>query len=162
MERQTVPGGHRRSMSDSDVRERADRSHRAGGPVFDLLASKLRRPLVRPGTVRRLPLIERLARGDPRPIVSVVAPPGYGKTTLLSQWAERNGQAFAWVSVDEADNDPKVLLTYVAEALDAVEPIDGRVFDALASPVSSVPGSVVPQARIGVLVDDLAGRAGPG
>ena len=66
---------------------------------------------MRPGTVRRASLIERLARGDPRPIVSVVAPPGYGKTTLLSQWAERNGQAFAWVSVDEADNDPKVLLS---------------------------------------------------
>jgi LuxR family maltose regulon positive regulatory protein len=113
--------------------------------MFDLLASKLRRPVVRPGTVLRLPLTERLARGDPRPIVSVVAPPGYGKTTLLSQWAERNGQAFAWVSVDEGDNDPKVLLTYIAEALDAVEPIDGRVFDALASPASSVPGSVVPR-----------------
>jgi LuxR family maltose regulon positive regulatory protein len=132
-------------MSGSDVRERAGRSPQAGGPVFDLLVSKLRRPVVRPGTVRRLSLIERLARGDPRPIVSVVAPPGYGKTTLLSQWAERNGQAFAWVSVDEGDNDPKVLLTYIAEALDAVEPIDRRVFDALASPVSSVPGSVVPR-----------------
>ena len=47
--------------------------------------------------------------------------------------------------VDEADNDPKVLLSYVAAALDAVEPIDERVFDALASPVSSVPGSVVPR-----------------
>jgi LuxR family transcriptional regulator, maltose regulon positive regulatory protein len=100
---------------------------------------------MRPGTVRRSSLIERLRRGDSRPIVSVVAPPGYGKTTLLSQWAERNGQSFAWVSVEEPDNDPKVLLTYVAEALDAVEPIDGRVFDALASPVSSVPGSVVPR-----------------
>ena len=75
----------------------------------------------------------------------MVAPAGYGKTTLLSQWAEGNGQAFAWVSVDEADNDPKVLLSYVAEALDAVEPIDERVFDALASPASSVPGSVVPR-----------------
>ncbi len=132
-------------MSDSDVRERVGRSYLAASPVFDLLASKLRRPDVRPGAVRRLALIERLARGDPRPIVSVVAPPGYGKTTLLSQWAERNGQAFAWVSVDEGDNDPKVLLTYVAEALDAVEPINRRVFDALASPVSSVPGSVVPR-----------------
>ena len=77
--------------------------------------------------------------------MSVVAPAGYGKTTLLAQWAERNGQAFAWVSVDEADNDPKVLLTYVAEALNAVEPISERVFDALASPGSSVPGSVVPR-----------------
>ena len=132
-------------MGDSGVRQRDGRPRGAGGPVFDLFASKLRRPLMRPGTVRRLPLIERLARGDPRPIVSVVAPPGYGKTTLLSQWAERNGQAFAWVSVEEPDNDPKVLLTYVAEALDAVEPIDERVFDALASPGSSVPGSVVPR-----------------
>jgi LuxR family transcriptional regulator, maltose regulon positive regulatory protein len=132
-------------MSGGDMRERPGRPSQAADPVFDLLVSKLRRPVVRPGTVLRLPLTERLARGEPRPIVSVVAPPGYGKTTLLSQWAERNGQAFAWVSVDEGDNDPKVLLTYIAEALNAVEPIDKRVFDALASPVSSVPGSVVPR-----------------
>jgi LuxR family maltose regulon positive regulatory protein len=132
-------------MSESDVRQRDGRSQRAGGSAFDLVATKLRRPLIRPGTVRRASLIDRLARGDSRPIVSVVAPPGYGKTTLLSQWAELQGQSFAWVSVDEADNDAKVLLNYVAEALDAVEPIDERVFDALASPVSSVPGSVVPR-----------------
>jgi LuxR family transcriptional regulator, maltose regulon positive regulatory protein len=142
---QASVGERRQGMGDSGMRQRAGRSDRAGGPVSDLLRSKLRRPLMRPGTVPRSLLIERLARGDPRPVVSVVAPPGYGKTTLLSQWAERNGQAFAWVSVEEPDNDPKVLLTYVAEALDAVEPIDGRVFDALASPVSSVPGSVVPR-----------------
>ncbi len=132
-------------MSDSDVGEYEARSRRAGDSVFDLVASKLRPPLVRHGTVRRSLLIERLARGDRRPIVSVVAPPGYGKTTVLAQWAERNGQSFAWVSVDERDNDPKVLLTYVAEALNRVEPIDQRVFDALASPGSSVPGSVVPR-----------------
>jgi len=113
--------------------------------AFDLFAAKLHQPSMRPGTVRRLPLIERLAESGPRPIVSVVAPAGYGKTTLLSQWAERNGQSVAWVSVEEPDNDPKVLLTYVAEALDAVERIDERVFDALASPGSSVPGSVVPR-----------------
>jgi LuxR family maltose regulon positive regulatory protein len=101
--------------------------------------------MLRSGTVRRSLVIDRLAGGDPHPIVSVTAPAGYGKTTLLSQWADRNGEAFAWVSVDEQDNDPKVLLTYVAEALNAVEPVDERVFDALASPASSVPGSVVPR-----------------
>jgi LuxR family transcriptional regulator, maltose regulon positive regulatory protein len=95
--------------------------------------------------VRRSLLVERLAQDDPRPIVSVVAPPGYGKTTLLSQWAERGGRAFAWVSVEEQDNDPKVFLTHVAEALDEVEPIDKRVFDALASPVGSARRSVVPR-----------------
>ena len=125
--------------------QRAGQARRAGGPAFDLVVSKLRRPPARPGMVRRPSLIERLAREDSGPIVSVVAPAGYGKTTLLSQWAERNGQAFAWVSVDDADNDPKVLLTYIAEALDAVQPVGGRVFDALASPASSVPGSVVPR-----------------
>src|SRR5690349_21898875 len=129
-------------MGTSEVRHRDSRPHRA---AFDLVVTKLQRPPLRPGTVQRTLLMERLRRNDSRPIVSVVAPAGYGKTTLLSQWAERNGQAFAWVSVDEADNDPKVLLSYVAEALDTVEPIDQRVFDALSSPASSVPGSVAPR-----------------
>ena len=132
-------------MGDSDVRERIGRPRQAGGPVVDLVVSKLRGPPIRPGTVRRSRLIARLARGDRCPIVSVAAPAGYGKTTLLAQWAESNDQAFAWVSVDEADNDPKVLLSYIAEALDAIEPIGERVFDALAAAASSVPGSVVPR-----------------
>ena len=116
-----------------------------GGSAFDFVASKLRPPLIRPGTVYRSSLVRRLARGGSCPVVSVVAPAGYGKTTLLSQWAGSNGEPFAWVSLDDGDNDAKVLLSYVAEALDAVEPLDERVFDALASPVSSVPGSVVPR-----------------
>ena len=132
-------------MVDGDVLARSGRSNSGNGLMPDLVAAKLRRPLARPGTVLRLPLIERLAQTNPRQIVSVVAPSGYGKTTLLSQWAERNGQSFAWVSVDENDNDPKVLLSYVAQALDAVQPVGERVFDALASPASSVPGSVVPR-----------------
>jgi len=129
----------------SDVRQRHGQVQHAGGLAFDLIASKLRLPPARPGAVPRSSLIEKLRREDSRPIVSVAAPAGYGKTTLLSQWAERNGQAFAWVSVDDRDNDPKVLLTYVAQALDAVQPVGAPVFEALASPVSSVPGSVVPR-----------------
>jgi LuxR family maltose regulon positive regulatory protein len=131
-------------MSESDVRHRADRSRREGRSAFDLYISKLHHPVMRPGTIRRSSLIRRLA-GNPCPVVSVVAPSGYGKTTLLSEWAEASGRDLAWVSVDQGDNDPKVLLAYIAAALDAVEPIDKRVFDALASPVSSVPGSVIPR-----------------
>src|SRR5262249_18237813 len=110
-----------------------------------LVAWQPRPPLMRPGPVVRSRLIEQLAKRDAHPLVSVVAPAGYGRPTLLPQWAEHNGQAFGWVSVDEKDNDPKVLLRYVAEALDAIEPISQRVFDALTSPGSSVPGSVVPR-----------------
>jgi len=132
-------------MDDTSVLHSADETRLAGAPPFDLIKGKLLRPLVRPGTIVRPGVVERLARDDSRPIVSVVAPAGYGKTTLLAQWPERNRQAIAWVSVDEGDNDPKVLLTYVAEALNAIEPVSKRVFDALASPASSVPGSVVPR-----------------
>ena len=126
------------------MRARPGLTHGASVAPSDLAVSKLLPPLVRPGTIRR-PLLDRLAVGDPHRIISVVAPPGYGKTTLLAQWAERDGPAFAWVSVDERDNDPKVLLSYVAQALHGVQPLGGRVFDALSSPVSSVPGSVVPR-----------------
>ncbi len=132
-------------MDEDVLRQRAELRRVADWLTVEFAASKLRRPVVRPGSVRRLALIDRLRKSGSFPVMSVVAPAGYGKTTLLSQWAEHNGQAFAWVSLDERDNDPKVLLTYVAEALDAVEPIDERVFDALASPGSSVPGSVVPR-----------------
>jgi LuxR family maltose regulon positive regulatory protein len=132
-------------VKDSNVRERLIPAQRSAEPGFDLIASKLRPPLVPFGTIRRPSLLEGLMRDDSRPIVSLVAPPGYGKTTLLAQWAERNSQAFAWVSLDEQDNDPRVLLSYVANALDAVQPVGGRVFEALASPVSSVPGTIVPR-----------------
>jgi LuxR family transcriptional regulator, maltose regulon positive regulatory protein len=89
--------------------------------------------------------MERLAQADLPPIVLVVAPSGFGKTTLLSQWAERDRLPFAWVALDEADNDPKVLLSRIAQVLDAVEPIDRQVFDALTSAGSSIPGLVVPR-----------------
>ena len=140
-----LTGVNRGNLMIGKVRQQDRKSRRAGGSAFDLVASKLCRPRIWPGTVCRSSLIERLAEGDAQPVVSVVAPAGYGKTTLLSEWAERNGRAFAWVSVDDGDNDPKALLAYVAEALDAVEPIDELVFDALASPGSSVLGSIVPR-----------------
>ena len=132
-------------MDDPVINERSDLRGDDVGLMFDLYISKLRQPQTRPGTVRRTALIERLVREDSSPIVSIVAPAGYGKTTLLAQWAERSGQAVAWVSVDERDNDPKLLLAYVARALDRVQPVGQPVFDALASPASSVLGSVVPR-----------------
>ncbi len=64
---------------------------------------------------------------------------------MLSQWAERDSLAFAWVPVEEADNDPKDLLSRIALALDTIEPIGRQVFDALTSPGSSIAGSVVPR-----------------
>jgi LuxR family maltose regulon positive regulatory protein len=113
--------------------------------VFDLLQAKLHPPRVRSGSIGRPSLVTRLVESEHVPVVSVVAPAGFGKTTLLAQWTAPDARPTVWVSVDETDNDARVLLSYVAAGLGEVEPIDPGVFEALASPGSSVPGSVVPR-----------------
>jgi LuxR family transcriptional regulator, maltose regulon positive regulatory protein len=123
--------------------ERAPHSQVA--PAFELVESKLHPPWLRPGIVARTALVQRLLAWHAAPVICVVAPPGYGKTTLLAQWATRKGGRVGWVTVDRRDNDPVVLLTYLAVALDRIEPIDPGVFGALAAPGASVAGTVVPR-----------------
>jgi LuxR family transcriptional regulator, maltose regulon positive regulatory protein len=66
-------------------------------------------------SVHRTPLVNRL-RASGAPLVTVCAPAGYGKTTLLEQWAARDGRPFAWLTVDEGDNDPRALVASLARA----------------------------------------------
>ena len=96
-------------------------------------------------SVPRTALVNRLRAAGAFPIVLVVAPAGYGKTTLLSQWAARDARPFAWVSVDERDNDPFVLLKHVAAALDRIEPLDAHVTEAFERPERSVWDAIVPR-----------------
>ena len=79
------------------------------------------------------------------PVVSISAGPGWGKTTLLAQWSGRSSRPFAWVTIDDGDNDPIVLLHYVAAALDRISPVGASVFEALASPDASARASVLPR-----------------
>ena len=115
-----------------------------GATPFELLESKLRPSQDHGATVPRTTLIDVL-EGSAVPIAVLSAGPGWGKTTLLAQWASRSQRPFAWVSVDERDNDPIVLLTYVAAALNRVSPLDPGVFDALATPGVSVEGTALPR-----------------
>jgi LuxR family maltose regulon positive regulatory protein len=105
---------------------------------LELVESKLHPPPARPGIVARALLVDRLLASAGVPVVCVVAPAGYGKTTLLAQWAEREPRPVAWVAVDQRDNDPALLLTYLAVALDRVEPIDPRIVRGLPGPGASI------------------------
>ncbi|MFL6295261.1 MAG: LuxR C-terminal-related transcriptional regulator [Actinomycetes bacterium] len=90
-------------------------------------------------------LVNLLLALDAKALICLVAPAGYGKTTLLAQWAQDRGRRVGWVSLDRHDNDPVVLLTYIAAAVDRVEPIDPGVFHALTSPGASLAATVVPR-----------------
>src|SRR5688500_4851722 len=103
------------------------------------------KPPIRDGVVTRPRLPARLRAARAVPTFAVVAPAGYGKTTLLALWAEADDRAFAWLSVDPHDNDPIVLLTHLAVALDRVSPLPAETFDALRSPGVSIPATVVPR-----------------
>jgi LuxR family transcriptional regulator, maltose regulon positive regulatory protein len=113
-------------------------------PSFELQESKLHPPWPGRSMVPRTALLERLLAAPAPRLLCVAAPPGYGKTTLLAQWAERRGGA-AWVSLDRRDNDPVVLLSYLAVALDRVEPVDPGLFRTLASPGAASAASLVPR-----------------
>jgi LuxR family maltose regulon positive regulatory protein len=112
---------------------------------FELLESKLLPPRGRGGPVSRGKLVEAIEGAWAVPVVLLIAGPGWGKTTLLAEWAARSQRPFAWLDVDENDNDPIVLLTHVAAALDRVAPVDPGVFDALGSRGVSVEATVVPR-----------------
>src|SRR5690349_15750146 len=99
---------------------------------FELSESKFHPPRARTGIVVRTALVGRLA-ATTAPVITVSAPPGYGKTTLMAQWAERTGSRTARLSCDEGDNDPVVLLSALAVAMDRIGPVDPAIFSALAA-----------------------------
>ena len=100
---------------------------------FDLVEAKLAEPMIRPGTLSKADAIARLCSAS-MPFAIVVAPAGYGKTTLLARWAEADPRPFAWVALDGRDDDDVVFLRYIAVALHRVEPLATDVFDALSGP----------------------------
>jgi LuxR family transcriptional regulator, maltose regulon positive regulatory protein len=112
---------------------------------FPVLETKLVPPPPRAGLLRRDALIDRLVTSSEVPVVAVVAPAGYGKSTLLAQWSESDPRHFAWLQIDERDNDPSVLLAYIAFALGGASALGPEVAEALASPGPSVWTVAVPR-----------------
>src|SRR5687767_3634691 len=104
-----------------------------------LVTTKLRPPRNRPNLVARPRLLEVLAAGgEGRSLTLISAPAGFGKTTLLAEWAENwsaQGRSVAWVSLEEADDDPARFLAYLVGALQTVEGTIGEgVLASLRSP----------------------------
>jgi LuxR family transcriptional regulator, maltose regulon positive regulatory protein len=80
-----------------------------------LLDAKFAVPRPRPDAVSRGGLVET-ARSSGCRLVAVTAPAGYGKSTLLAEWAAKEDRPVAWVSLDRFDDDPATLLASLASA----------------------------------------------
>lgn len=126
----------------------------AAAPEAVLLETKLTRPRVRPEHVPRRDLLARLRNAGWRRLTLLAAPPGFGKTTLLAEWAQQEGApTVAWLSLDEDDNDPVRFFTYTVAALRRVEPEFGsRALAAL-----RVPGADLVEVALPLFLNDLAG-----
>ena len=137
-----------------------------------LLSSKLAPPPLRAGLVLRPQLTRRIAEGLRRKLLLVVAPPAFGKTTLLAEALHTKGEriatpqfaasadrasntsplpAVAWLSLDERDNDPTRFFSYVIAALDRIAPgVGDHALSMLRSPTPA-PMEVV----LGALLEEL-------
>jgi LuxR family transcriptional regulator, maltose regulon positive regulatory protein len=88
------------------------------------------RPVLHPDLIRRTALLDWFSAHRTESVVAIVAGAGYGKTTLLAQADEADARPFGWVSLEERDNDPRVLATHVARGLDQLDRVgdqSGRI-----------------------------------
>src|SRR5262249_19573679 len=77
------------------------------GTAEVVITTKLFRPSPRQLTVERKRLHDLLRQGNTLPLTMVVAPAGWGKSTLVADWLAHDRVTAGWVSLDGGDNDPK-------------------------------------------------------
>jgi LuxR family transcriptional regulator, maltose regulon positive regulatory protein len=128
----------------------------AAAPLFPIVESKLTPAPTRPGLVSRVRLLDWLEASAATPVIGICAPAGYGKSMLAAEWAKRDPRPVVWLSIDRHDNDPTVLLTYLAVGLDRVEPIDPSVLGVLACRGVSIGQAVLPRLGAALAAKALA------
>jgi LuxR family maltose regulon positive regulatory protein len=141
------------ALADQPARPAATTQPRAAGP---LLRTKLYLPRVRAQGVARPRLLAQLDHGMTGRLTALVAPPGFGKTTLLAEWANQwaatsDGRNVAWLTLDAADSEPEQFLRYLIAALRTVAPeIGGTALRLIAAGDASHIAAALP-----LLLNDL-------
>jgi LuxR family transcriptional regulator, maltose regulon positive regulatory protein len=117
---------------------------RAFVPSWPLMEAKLEPPGSRPGTVGRRRVVSLLLDGR-SPVTTLIAPPGYGKTTVLALWAARESRPVAWLTLDDLDNDPAVLVRSLVASLARIGPMDPSITRTHAASRNRILGAAVPR-----------------
>jgi LuxR family maltose regulon positive regulatory protein len=98
----------------------------------NLLRTKLFVPPPRQNLVERPQLFQKLDGGlvPANRLIIVTAPAGFGKTTLVSEWARGSGLPLGWLSLDEGDSDPTRFLRYLVAAMQSIDARIGKAIQA--------------------------------
>ncbi|MGC5326283.1 LuxR C-terminal-related transcriptional regulator [Brevibacillus sp. SYSU BS000544] len=87
------------------------------GPIME---TKLHVPEIPASLLSRTRLIEKMNRTLQTKLTVVTAPPGYGKSSLFSEWV-RHSKVFAgWISLDPGENDVKRFWRYMIAAMQRI------------------------------------------
>jgi LuxR family transcriptional regulator, maltose regulon positive regulatory protein len=116
--------------------------HRPNDQRDLLLSTKYAIPPLGAQALARPRLTDLLDQAADRKLTLVAAPAGYGKTSLLSAWAQHRTNTLAWLTLDPADDDPQHFWIYVVDALETLRPGLGaqaleRLWDAPAAPIEA-------------------------
>ena len=117
-----------------------------------ILNTKIYIPALRSNAITRPRLVEKLHAGLLGKLTLISAPAGFGKTTLVSEWISMSEHAFAWVSLDEGDNDPARFLTYIIIALQSIVPDLGKGMLGALQAAQQVPNDTL----LTALINDIA------
>ena len=120
--------------------------------VSVLIDTKLNPPVLRDAVDR--PRLVRALAGSVERVKLIRAPAGWGKSTLVAAWSRSPGEPrpFAWLALDESDDEPIRFWTYVIESLRALHPGIG----ATSMPLLVAPGTDVSEHVVPALLNELA------
>ena len=121
-----------------------------------LIRTKLRQPFTRPGLVSRPRLQTQIAGGLLAPLTLVIAPAGFGKTTLVASSLAGCGMPVAWLSLDKEDNQAGRFLTYLVAALQTA---DQRIGSEAAQLMAGM-HQALPESVLTSLINDLDAASG--
>jgi LuxR family maltose regulon positive regulatory protein len=99
--------------------------------MTQLLRTKISIPPARQNRVERPRLIEQINAGMKRAFTLILAPAGFGKTTLIVEWARNTDMQVAWLSLERSERASERFLSYFIYALQQIFPQIGQTAQAI-------------------------------